>query len=211
MNIRRAMIAAPLMPEFDRESGSRRIYDLICFLREAGWAVSFVAENGRGGERYAHALQQQGVAIYNGFGRQTEELIEHGRLDVALFAFWHLARAHIPTVRRLSPETRIIVDTIDLHFMRNARKSFQFGTTKLGQLDRAYGEEFIGEMNTYAAADAALTVSQKEADLLGDLCGDPSLAHVVADSEDLERGKLPFDKRDGIVFIGNFRHPPRSC
>src|SRR5262245_48255481 len=104
MSVRRVLIGAPMMPEFDRECGSRRIFDLIMLLREAGWAVSFVAENGRGGERYTHLLQQRGVAVYLGFGERVERLLTRGRLDLAIFAFWHLAEAQMSVVRRLSPE-----------------------------------------------------------------------------------------------------------
>ena len=54
------------MPEFDRESGSRRIFHIITLLRDAGWSVSFFAENMTGGERYARILRQRGVMVYGG-------------------------------------------------------------------------------------------------------------------------------------------------
>jgi glycosyltransferase involved in cell wall biosynthesis len=221
VSVKRAMVCAPLMPEFDRESGSRRIFDLIMLLRESGWAVSFVAENGRGGERYTHLLQQRGVAVYPMFSPHTDRLIEHGRLDLALFAFWHLAESHISKVRRLSPDTRIVVDTIDLHFVRNARRLFQppgtlgglggspsNGSSQAHGLSEKYGSEMVREINTYAAADAVLAVSRKEAGLITDLCGDPSLAWVVPDTEDLSVSPVPAADRAGITFVANFRHPP---
>src|SRR3954454_18883358 len=166
MSVRRVLIAAPLMPEFDRESGSQRIFDLIMLLRDAGWAVSFVAENGQGGKRYARLLQQRGVAVYDGFGERIERLITRGRLDLVIFAFWHLAEAHMHLVRRLSPQTRIIVDTIDLHFLREARRLFQAarrGDTAAigdctGALDAGYGSKMVRELNTYAAADGVFAV-----------------------------------------------------
>src|SRR5437763_42309 len=91
MSMRRALVCAPLPPEFDRESGSKRVFDAIAFLQEAGWSVSFVAENGSGGERYERLLNRRGVATYRGFGRRTEQLFEGGQFDLAIFAFWYLA------------------------------------------------------------------------------------------------------------------------
>src|SRR3954469_14803481 len=201
MTVKRVLIAAPLMPEFDRESGSQRIFDTIMLLQEAGWAVSFVAENGRGGERYARLLQQRGVAVYDGFGERIERLLTRGRLDLVIFAFWHLAEAQMHLVRRLSPKTRILVDTIDLHFLRDARRMFQAArigraeamAESLGALDAGYGSKMIRELNTYGAADGVLTVSQKEADLIGDLTDEPKLAHVVPDGEDLSISKIAAD------------------
>src|SRR5258708_26863028 len=119
MSLKKALVCAPLPPEFDRESGSKRVFDAIVFLQDAGWAVSFVAENGSGGERYERLLKRRGVATYRGFGRRTEQLIEGGRFDLAIFAFWYLAERHMAALRGLSPGTRLVIDTIDLHFVRN--------------------------------------------------------------------------------------------
>ncbi len=207
---RRAIVCAPLLPEFDRESGSRRIYHLIEFFLEIGWHVTFVAENPRGGERYIRDLQQKGVAVYGGPPREMEELIRIGRFDVAVIAFWYLAEAYIPLLRRVSPSTRIVVDTIDLHFMRNARRTFrpdERGAAP-GRLDNAFADETVRELNAYAAADAVWTVSPKEATLIADLTNDPSLTYSVPDAEDLTPSTVPFAKRHGILFLGNFRHPP---
>jgi len=114
----RALICAPMPPEYDRESGSRRIYHLIEFLLEAGWTVAFVCENAPDESRHLRHLRQRGVATYVGFGEATENLIEGGRFDVALFAFWYVAHRYADLVRRLSPDTRIIVESVDLHWLR---------------------------------------------------------------------------------------------
>jgi glycosyltransferase involved in cell wall biosynthesis len=211
MGVKRALVCAPLMPEFDRESGSKRIYDAIAFLREAGWAVSFVAQSDQGGERYARHLQQRGVATYRGFGDRTDRLIASARFDLAIFAFWHLAEEHLPAIRRLSPDTRVIVDTIDLHFVRHARRLFQGANAGArGLLDDRYATDLCRELNTYAGADGVLAVSQKEADLVNDLVGDPALALHAPDAEDLGLSPLAFPERRGILFLGNFRHPPNK-
>src|SRR5437868_1969989 len=92
---KRALVCAPLVPEFDKESGSKRVFDTIGYLQEAGWSVSFVAENGTGGERYERLLNRRGVATYRGFGDRTEHLLAGGRFDLAIFAFWYLAERHM--------------------------------------------------------------------------------------------------------------------
>jgi GT2 family glycosyltransferase len=207
---RRALVCAPLLPEFDRESGSRRVFHLIEFLREAGCAVSFVSENPLDGDgRYVRLLHERQVAVYRGFGPQTTELFRLGGFDIAIFAFWHLAEAHMDELRRVSPETRIIVDAIDLHWLRDARHHFLNtldGSSK--GLDSRFARKMVGELNTYAAADAVLTVSDKEAQTINDLLGDRACAHTVPDYEDARTSTVPFSERRGMVFIGNFRHEP---
>ena len=209
----RALVSSPLMPEFDRESGSRRLFHLIEFLREAGYAVSFTTQDSDGDSRYVRMLQQKGVATYRGFGRYSRNLFQFGRLDVAIFAFWHHAEAHIEALRSASPETRIIVDAIDLHWLRQARRSFLYDSDdySVEGLDSAFAAEMVREMNTYAAADAVLTVSDKEAHTLNDILSDRSFAYPVPDCEDITPSNVPFDERRGILFVGNFNHPPNAA
>ena len=210
MSAKRALVCAPRVPEFDRESGSRRVFHLVEFLRKQGWAVSFIAQNTTGTERYVRLLQQLGVETLIGFGSHTDQLIAASRFDVAILAFWRMAEKFIPVIRRLSPDTRVVVDMIDLHFLRDARRVFRRGSADArgDMLDSKYASEMIGELNVYAMADAVLAVSQKEADLVGDLIGDPRLAYLVPDNDDLPPSTVPFHKRNGILFIGNFWHQP---
>jgi glycosyltransferase involved in cell wall biosynthesis len=208
----RVLVCAPLMPEYDREGGSRRIFDVILFLREAGYAVTFHAWNGQGGARYAHLLQQMGVATY--WGPAAFEQLAAAGFDLAVVAFWDLAESLVPLLRRASPATRVVVDSIDLHFVRNARKVFSRsgtatgGGSPLAALDVTYGSEMAREINTYAEADAVLAVSQKEADLINDLVCSASVVATVPFCDDLPSSDVPIDDRRGIVFVGNFRHPP---
>jgi glycosyltransferase involved in cell wall biosynthesis len=207
---RHALICSPLMPEFDRESGSRRLFAFIEFLREAGWSVTFGARSARSGERYIDILQQRGVETHTSLEGGLERAIAAGRFDLAIIAFWYVAEQCLPKIRRLSPHTRVIVDSVDLHFLRNARRRLrQNGSGDIpANLDAAYAAEFTRELNAYAAADGVLAVSDREAALVDDLAGGPGLAHVVPDTEEIEASAVPGDSREGVLFVGNFNHPP---
>lgn len=218
MRVRRALVCAPRVPEFDRESGSQRIFSCIEYLRRDGWAVSFVARDATGGEQYLRRLQQMGVTTYageesflagDGYLPDPAALVAHGRFDLAILHFWYIAEYYLPLFRTLSPQTRLIVDSIDLHFLRVARGTL--GTRANGtppRLTMAQADEMMRELNTYVAADMVLTVSLKEADLLNDLTGIPGLAQVVPDGESIEPSAVPLEQRKGLLFLGNFRHPP---
>jgi len=198
------------MPEFDRESGSRRIHDLLIFLRDAGWAVTFVAQRAPDGERYRRLLQQAGIATFVGFDDVTDLIMSGGHYDLALFEFWNIAEQHLAFIRRASPQTRVVVDSIDLHFVRHARRVF-LPTTPGGQgglLDNAYGAEMVRELNIYAASDAVLAVSEKEAGMINDLLGDSNAARCVPDCEEFAASPVPCAERKGILFLGSFRHTP---
>jgi glycosyltransferase involved in cell wall biosynthesis len=197
------------MPEFDRQSGERRIWHLLEFLREAGWSVTFVTEHGSTDDRYARMLQRAGIETYPAATRDVvEDLIEFGRFDLALLAFWRVAEEILPLVRKLSPTTAVVVDSVDLHFVRNARRLLQRTAGETPGLGPTFGDEIVRELNVYAAADAVLTVSEKEAQLLNDLVIERTLATAVPDAEDFERATTPRVERKGILYLGNFQHPP---
>jgi len=185
---RRALICAPLLPEYDREGGSRRLFDFVEFLSEAGWSVTFATRNGSNGERYIDLLQQRGVETYTTFGSPFERALSVGQFSIAILAFWYIAEECLPRIRRLSPHTRIMVDSIDLHFLRNARRALYTSGegSAPGSLDATYGSEMVRELNVYAAADGVLAVSAKEATLIDDLAGGPGLSYVVPDCEEIE-------------------------
>jgi glycosyltransferase involved in cell wall biosynthesis len=163
-------------------------------------------------------LEQQGIATYvlkqswlNGDDALVDfrDLLISGRFDIVLLTFWNCAEAYIPLVRSHSPTSTIIVDSIDIHFVRQSRRVFadQERSSMPGVLDYAYGNEMARELNAYAAADAVLTVSRKESELVNDLLG-KRLAYELVQAEDVTESFKPFGERKGVLFIGNFRHPP---
>ncbi len=200
----RALVSQTRFPEIDRDRGSQRVDLFIQWLLEEGWSVSFVASEGVGDPRHQHRLRQQGVATFTGYD-DVEELIAAGDFELAVLAFWQPASKLLPVLRKVSPNTRVIVDSIDLHFLRDARRVFGAGTP----LGERFGSQFVGELNTYRSADVVLTVSIKEADLLADFLG-PDRAYELPLAEPLSRSQARFEQRSGILFVGNFRHLPNG-
>ena len=94
------------------------------------------------------------------------------------------------------------MNSIDLNFLRDARRSY----SRRDALDSAYGGAVAKELNTYAQADALLTVSDKERDLLDDFLGQQAFTLPLV--EDVARSPHPVDARRGMMFVGNFRHLP---
>src|SRR5437667_12210388 len=102
---RRALVCAPLLPEYDREGGSKRLFNFVEFLSEAGWGVTFATRHASGGERYVDLLQQRGVETYTSLGSAFERAIATGQFAVAILAFWYVAEECLLKIRRLSPHT----------------------------------------------------------------------------------------------------------
>src|SRR5262249_19879951 len=191
-----------------RHSGSRRIFHLLEFVQDAGWAVSFVVHGANGDPRYVRALERRGIAVYLGAKQWIEPLVATRDFGLVLFGPWDVAGVYLDGIRRLSPETRVVVDSIDLNFLRNARGLVLEAPERgeIGSSDAGYAREMIGEINTYRAVDAVLTVSEKEAEWVRDLVGEPRRVAALPLSEDLAPSRVPLSERSGMVFVGWFKH-----
>jgi glycosyltransferase involved in cell wall biosynthesis len=207
---KRVAVCCYTVPRFDRDSGSRRLLDLIRFLQHAGCSVTFISAHELDGRhsRYMRHLQQIGVPVFQLPADPVEELILESRFDVAILTFWPVAELVGPLFRKLSPATRIVVDSVDLHFLRDARRFMETTGPELAPFDSDYGVQVVGELNAYANADLVLTVSHKEKQVLGDFLGEETPIRAVPDCEELEPSAIPMKDRRGILFIGSFYHTP---
>jgi glycosyltransferase involved in cell wall biosynthesis len=209
MSAGRALVIAPRLPEFDRESGLLRVSDLIDMLLDRDWEVTFgCLRTPTDPERYMRGLEQRGVETHAPL-ESVESIRNPNELRLAIVAYWHVAERFLPGLRRASPQARVVVDSVDLHFLRDIREKLRADAGSApGQLDAGLADELIREINVYAAADAVLTVSRKEADLINDFAGRQDLALALPDAEELARSPVPRRERRGILFLGNFRHAP---
>ncbi|MEK6250795.1 MAG: glycosyltransferase family 4 protein [Actinomycetota bacterium] len=205
----RALVISPRLPEFDRESGLLRVSHLIDMLLRRGWKVTFgCLRTPTDPERYAYELEQRGVETHAPL-KSIDSISDVSEFRLAILAFWHVAEKFIPELREAAPSARLVVDSIDLHFVREMRDQLRFEPgSPPGQLDADQAETLMKEINTYAAADAVLTVSEKEAALINDLTAQPRLAMSLPDAEELPRSPVPLRDRRGILFLGNFLHAP---
>ena len=207
---KKALICSYKVPEPDRDRGSQRMVGLLEFLQELGWKLSYVATNGIKDLKYARILQQLGVAVHDGPKTQLTELLGASQFDLALIAFWPNAEMYLPLLRKVSPRTPVLVDSVDLHYLRDARRVFTdtLQRPESNLLDSAFASQMIGELNVYAAADGVLTVSQKEADYINDIIWDRNLSYMVPDCDAIKPSHIPFQDRKGILSVGSFQHPP---
>jgi hypothetical protein len=194
----------------DRDSGARRIFHLLEFLKEANWTITFLASDSFCNSQDVAQLEQMGIAVYDGLNCSFDDLLREGKFNIALIAFWRNAERYLGALRKISPTTRVIVDSIDLHFLRESRRIFSqgAGNKQFAMLDQKFATELAAELNSYARADAVLTVSPKEAELINDLVANRNLAYSVPDCEELQPSMVPFHSRRGIACIGSFQHPP---
>jgi glycosyltransferase involved in cell wall biosynthesis len=188
------------------------LLDCINFLREAGASVTFIAVRATGSlhSRYTRHLQQLGVAVYALPTDPIDQILISSNFDLALLTFWPVAERVMPLFRRYSPSSRLVLDSIDMHFLRDARRSVQITGSALPKFDSDYGEQFVGELNAYADADLVLTVSDKETGMLEEYLGATTPIRSIPLCEEIKLSRVAVKKRRGILFIGSSFHAPNT-
>jgi len=200
-----AIDACMLTP--DQDSGSQRTQQVLGLLVKLGCKVTFIADNLEYRQPYVTMLQQAGVEVqFHPYARSISEFLgRHGsEFDVVVIARHYIAAKHIDAVRAFAPKALVVFDTHDLHFLREERLAALEGGG-----GATAGSSREAELALIRKADVTLVVSPFEKDLLEQLAPEAKVM-VLSNIHELRPRAKSFGEREGLVFIGGFRHPPNT-
>ncbi len=203
---RRVLFSDYYLPMPDRDAGSARMYWLMQLAIQAGHEVAFLALDGRGQEQYQQRLRAAGITLTVGEGRAPREILAAlpGKVpEVAYISHYYTGAALAPVIRELWPDCRVVIDSVDLHYLRLARQADVTGSASLR--DEACRTR-VEELAALALADVVIAVTEAEAAIIR-LTMEQARVVVVPTIHPVSRG-LPFSARTGLVFVGNFLHHP---
>src|SRR5204863_5276668 len=135
-------------------------------LHQLGQRVTFLPDNLADIPPYTAELQKRGIkVVHHPYIKKVRDyLIEYGsEFDVVVLSRCQFARKHIADVRLYAPQSRIIFDTVDLHFIREAGEARVTGDSEIqrkAQETERLEHELIDE------ADETWVVSSTEERLL---------------------------------------------
>lgn len=196
------------MPSYDRESGSRRLFELLKILKELNYHVIFAADNGFKEEPYASVLQNLQIEVLytqSGYGTGIQEQIESrlNLIDLAWICRPELNQKYAALIRQKSA-IKLIYDTIDLHYLR-LKRAWEINPTHC--IKEQWVEMQGQELKMAHLADLTITVTATEQNIL-EMQGVDKVA-VIPNIHLAYDGDLPdFDSREGILFIGSYNHLP---
>jgi O-antigen biosynthesis protein len=195
------------VPTPDRDSGSLRMFQILKVLHALGHRVTFIPDNLAKRQPYTSELQKRGIeVVYHPYLKRVRDyLVSHGcEFDVVMLSRCQFARKHIADVRRYAPQSRIIFDTVDLHFVREAGEARVTGD---GKIERKAQETRQLEYELIDQSDETWVVSRSEQQLLKESWPNKSI-RVVSNVVDVPGSKTPFALRRDWLFIGSFQHRP---
>lgn len=197
------------VPAYDKDAGSRCMYDYMRLFVKMGWQVKFIGDNFARSEPYTTRLQQTGIEVLYGsylMRHWKEWLEENGRyFDYVVISRPHIADKYMDTVRACS-RAKVIYFGHDLHYLREMREWRLNGNRQALRDAREWKKMEFAMMRK---ADISYYLSQAELDTIAK--EDPSIRtrcvpiHIYNRIAD---GCYQAADRKDLLFVGGFGHPP---
>ncbi|NOX90061.1 MAG: glycosyltransferase [Calditrichaeota bacterium] len=219
---RSILVADPFLPVYDRASGSLRLFNYLKILKRLGCHITFIARVASTDPKYKDALQQIGIEVYENDEKALhhaglmihkvlppvpyEVIFKERKFDYAILSFWYIADYYTDVIRRYSPNTKIIVDTVDIHFVREMREAELKKSKALKQKALKTKKD---ELGVYQKADRIWVVTGQDKKHIEDKIGNVPVDVVPNIHEEVPYQKV-FDETRDLLFVGNFAHPPNG-
>ena len=197
------------VPMPDKDSGSVRMFQILKLLHQLGHRITFIPDNLAYEPPYTCELQKRGIqVVYHPYVKKVRDyLLAHGpSFDVVVLSRCDFARKYIADVRLHAPQSRIIFDTVDLHYLREDREA---QVTRDPEMRRKAQEKQQLENELIGQADETWVVSPLEQQLLREKWSRKSV-QLVSNIVDVPGSKTPFALRRDYLFIGGFQHRPNT-
>ena len=207
------MVVDHYLPQVDKDAGSRTISNFMHVLIELGYAVQFLGENQNLDMRYQKYYQQQGIEVlygteFNFFNHSWKAyLLEHlNDIDAFLLSRSSVCVPMLAFLRSIDYKGKIIYYGHDLGFVRLENEARANNDNDLAKQARKIKD---AEDYMYQNSDYALVISIEETAYLKQYIKTP-LKYVPPYYFDVQPQAVPIDKKEGLLFVGGFNHPPNQ-
>ena len=209
INKKTILVIDHYVPQFDKDAGSKTVFQYLELLLALGLNVKFIGDNFYREEPYTSSLQQMGVEVL--YGKWYQEhwrswVIENSSyIDFIFLNRPHTSLSYI-TFLKQHTTAKILYYGHDLHFLRELRK-YEIDkdpATLVSSNEWKSKEQFI-----YKHADYVLTPSADETEAIMKI--DPQYKVITVLPYFFKEPAHPvtdFSQRTHIVFVGGFGHTP---
>jgi GT2 family glycosyltransferase/glycosyltransferase involved in cell wall biosynthesis len=206
---RHVLVVDHRMPMWDRESGGLRMRGILQTLLELGCHVSFLPDNLLPMQPYTRELQRIGVEVLCGIEIPADLIKIMPGLSLVILSRPQVAPRWLDLVREHAPQAPVVYDTVDLHWLREARRAALAGGPNARELVMTQKAKAMRELELglIRATDATLVVTEDErARVLADV--PTAVVQVLPNVNVVREGVPPAPGRAGMLFVGGFEHPP---
>jgi len=197
------------VPHFDKDAGSRTVYQYLKLFVNLGFNVKFIGDNFFRHEPYTTALQQMGIEVL--YGPEAAQhwqdwILENAEhIDYVFLNRPHIAPKYLDFIRK-NTKARIIYYGHDLAFLRGMREYEITGDKQFLEEAQTWQPR---ELELMRKSDMAYYPSYVEVDEIHKLDEAIGVKAIPAYLfEDVQWAGYDFASRKDIMFIGGFGHRP---
>ena len=200
------------VPTFDKDAGSKTTFQYLKMFLKKGYVVKFLGDNYLHEEPYSTTLQQMGIEILYGPEYQTgiwDWLKENGsEISYAYLNRPHIATKYIDYIKDHT-DIKVIYYGHDLHFLRE-RREYELTGDIQKKRESDYWKSV--EFTLMYKADISYYPSYIERDAIHQIDQSIRVKAITAYvyEEFLKNINKDFARREGLLFVGGFAHPPNA-
>jgi glycosyltransferase involved in cell wall biosynthesis len=204
VDVKHLVVIGLVIPEPASTAAGHRMMQLIRLFSEANYKVTFLTASNN--VEFSEKIEIQKIEINS---ESFDEKIRNLNPDLVLFDRYVTEEQFGWRVSEQCPNAVKIIDTEDLHFLREARRK-AFAEKRTLEKKDLTNSIFVREVAAILRCDLSLIISEFEYNLLvNEFRIDPAiLFYIPFLTEKVEKSTLGFDEREHFVSIGNFLHEP---
>lgn len=215
----RVLVANNIVPNHDRGGSCYRMMTLLKLMVEEGHTIDYLGRDAKGMDSYVRDLEALGIRVHGtdpeklrvwddvqGAPLDLARILRESDFDVAILVLWFWSSPSVPEhylheIRRLSPKTRIVVLSDDVHWLHDTRMASVTG--KRSDLERGLGYR-PRELEIFRRADLVAAITDDDAARMR--AEDPALQVEVLPHFVIPRPGTPpgFEGRRDVVTVGAF-------
>lgn len=199
------------VPMYDKDAGSRTVYQYIQLLTDMGYNVKFIGDNFYPHQPYTQKLQQMGVEVLCGpyYANHWKDWLKENAASIG-YAFLnrpHIAPKYIDEIRKYTP-AKIVYYGHDLHFLRERREYEITGDQALLKSSEDWKNK---ELTLMRKADVVFTLSEDERHIINnEIQMEKAIISPIFYYQSFFQSPVALAGKKDLLFVGGFGHHPNE-
>ena len=205
------MVIDHYIPTFDKDAGSRTVYQYIKCLVRLGYNVKLIGDNFFRMEPYTTIFENMGVEVLVGsyYAKNWKKWFEANSkyIDFVFLNRPHISIKYIDFIKQTT-QAKILYYVQDLHFLREYREYELTGNDEFKKESERWKKIEVDIMNK---ADVNFTISEDEKKIMNELVpGEKAAVMPVFAYPELKQNNNEIFEKKNILFVGGFNHRPNE-
>ena len=207
---RTILVVDHYVPTFDKDAGSRTVFQYLKLFLNMGYNVKFIGDNFYRDDKYTSVLQQLGIEVLYGnwYFKNWKKWIKdnYKYIDICFLNRPHISKKYLDFIKE-ETDIKTVYYGHDLHFLREEREYELFKDNEILKASQKMKQD---ELDIISKADLSYYPSNLEIEELRKINKNFNvkvlLPYMYKTRESIK--EFDFEKRKNLLFVGGFSHKP---